>query len=132
MAPTDQTPRFAISWFFVLAYAWTWLCWWAVYAATLGYVSLPIPHERLATLGQFGPFAAALLVTSARSGRAGAGDLLMSLVRWRAHPRWLVISLLLLPATMLAAIVIYALVKSGSLAGLQFRDLWSTLPMHFI
>ncbi|HJQ80149.1 MAG TPA: CPBP family intramembrane glutamic endopeptidase [Lacipirellulaceae bacterium] len=132
MVSPTFTPRFALSWFFLLAFAWTWLCWWTLYAATLGYVTLPIPHEHLATLGQFGPFAAALMVTTVTIGRSGVRELLLSLVRWRAHPRWPVISLLLLPATMIAAMVIYSFVKNGSLAGLQFRASWSTLPRDFV
>jgi membrane protease YdiL (CAAX protease family) len=132
MESLNATQRLALSSFFLFAFGWTWLCWWTVYAAKLGYISLPVAQEHLATLGQFGPFAAALLVTTATKGRAGVLELLTSLARWRANPRWLVISLLLLPATMLAAIVTYALVKSGSLVGLQFRGTWSTMPMHFV
>jgi membrane protease YdiL (CAAX protease family) len=123
--------RIALASFFLLAYAWTWVCWWSLYAANSGYLSLPFRKELLATLGQFGPFAAALLVTGAVDGRSGLRELLSRLVRWRARPIWVLISLLLLPGTMLAAILLYAWLH-GTLTTLQFRGTWSTLPAHFI
>jgi membrane protease YdiL (CAAX protease family) len=124
--------RFPLSSFFTLAYTWTWLCWWTVYAISAGHFTLPISKEHLATLGQFGPFAAALLVTLATAGRAGVHTFLSSIVRWRARPRWALISLLLLPATMIAAIILYSLLKRGSIDALDFRESWSTLPAHFV
>jgi uncharacterized protein len=124
--------RFPLGSFLVLAYAWTWLCWWTVYAINMGHYSIPVSAEYLATLGQFGPFAAALMVTAATKGRTGVREFLRSLVRWRARPRWVIVSLLLLPATMIIALVIYGIVKHRSVNSLQFRDPWSTLPAHFI
>ena len=55
--------RFPLTSFFVLAYIWTWVCWWSVVAVSSGHLSLAFPKERLATCGQFGPFAAGLVVT---------------------------------------------------------------------
>jgi membrane protease YdiL (CAAX protease family) len=123
--------RFPLTGFFVLAYAWTWLCWWSVVAASSGQLSLAFPKEWLATLGQFGPFAAGLLVTWAASGRAGLRKWAGRLVRWRVGPVWLAVSVLLLPATMLLAILLFAS-ANGTMATLRFRDTWATLPTHFI
>jgi len=123
--------RYPLTYFFALAYAWTWICWWSVFADASGRLSLPVPKEYLATLGQFGPFAAAIVVTYATSGRAGLCELMNRLMRWRAHPVWIVVSLLLLPGTMLTAIFLYAYFK-GTIATLRFHDLWVTLPAHFI
>jgi membrane protease YdiL (CAAX protease family) len=123
--------RYALTSFFVLAYTWTWLCWWSVFAVSSGYLSLPVPQQYLATLGQFGPFAAAVFVTYVTSSRAGFREFLSRLGRWRVHPIWILVSMLLLPATMLMAIFLYAYFK-GTVATLRFQDAWATLPAHFI
>lgn len=127
----DLPRRFPLTSFFILGYAWTWLCWWSVAAAAAGHVSLPMPRETLETIGQFGPFAAALLVTWLTEGGPGLRELLGSLVRWRARPIWLAVSLLLLPATMLGAIWVYA-AWHGSAGSLSLRGTWDTLPAHFV
>lgn len=123
--------RYALTSFFVLAYAWTWLCWWSVFAVSSGHLSLPVPQQYLATLGQFGPFAAAVFMTYATSSRAGLREFLSRLGRWRARPIWILVSVLLLPATMLMAIFLYAYFK-GTIAMLRFQDTWATLPAHFV
>lgn len=123
--------RLPLTSYFVFAYAWTWLCWWPVAADAAGHLSLPVPRDLLVTLGQIGPFAAALGVAWVTGGGQGLRELLGRLVRWRARPVWLAVSLLLLPATMLGAIVLYASLH-GAVTTLQFRDSWTTLPGHFI
>jgi membrane protease YdiL (CAAX protease family) len=132
MITSGMVRLFPLSSFFILAYGWTWLCWWSVVAASKDRLSLPISQEYLATLGQFGPFAAGLIVTAVTEGRVGVYSFLSSLVRWRARPRWVLVSLLLLPATMLTAIVVYRWLERGSIGALQFRESWSTLPLHFV
>ncbi|MBI3465620.1 MAG: CPBP family intramembrane metalloprotease [Planctomycetes bacterium] len=116
--------QFPLTSFFALAYAWTWTCWWSVLA-------LPASTERLQTLGQFGPFVAALIVTCATGGRTALSEFLASLVRWRVHPVWYGISLVLLPASMLTAIVLYASFH-GTVSMLRFQGTLATLPAHFI
>src|SRR5687767_4354631 len=113
--------RYPLTSFFVLAYAWTWLCWWSVFAASSGRMALPMPSEWLAICGQFGPFAAAMILTWVASGRDGFGEFFARLVQWRSHPIWLAVSFLLLPATMLIAILLFAS-ADGSVATLRFRD----------
>src|SRR5688572_32335510 len=109
--------RYALTSFFVLAYAWTWLCWWSVFAVSSGHLSLPVPQQHLATLGQFGPFAAGVFVTYVTGSRAGLREFLSRLGRWRVRLVWILVSVLLLPATMLLAIVLYAYCK-GTIATL--------------
>jgi uncharacterized protein len=123
--------RFPLTSFFVFAYGWTWLCWWSVVAASSGLLTLPVPKEDLATIGQFGPFAAALVVTWVTTARGGLREFLGRLVRWRVSPVWVALSLLLLPATMLAAICLCAWYR-GEVATLRFRDTWDTVPAYFI
>jgi uncharacterized protein len=119
--------RFPLLSFFALAYTWTWLCWWTAFGVGRAHFAF----ESLATLGQFGPFFAAVVITWATGGRAGLRSFFGRFKRWRAHPVWVVVALLLLPAIMLAAIWIYA-AATGTISWLQFRDTWSTLPAHFV
>jgi membrane protease YdiL (CAAX protease family) len=115
--------------YFVLAYAWTWLCWGLVIASSKWQLSLPMSEHTLATLGQFGPFASAVFVIGVTHGRDGLRDFANRFLRWRAHPAWLFVSLCLLPATMLAAIYWHAYL--GGLSNLKFHNGWATLPWHF-
>jgi membrane protease YdiL (CAAX protease family) len=123
--------RFPLTSYFLVAYAWTWLCWWSVVARTKGQFTLPIADDVLATLGQFGPFAAALLVAYASQGREGLRELAGRFFRWRANLTWLGVALFLLPATMLVAIYAYAYLFRR-VDSLQFREHWSTVPAHFV
>ncbi|MEX2140679.1 MAG: CPBP family intramembrane glutamic endopeptidase [Pirellulales bacterium] len=123
--------HFPLASFFALAYAWAWLCWWSAFAVSSGQVSWPVSPELLAILGQFGPFAAALVVTAIIGGRDGLRAFFGRFMRWRARPVWALVSLLLLPALMLTAILLYAL-TTGTASTLQFRDKWTTLPAHFV
>lgn len=131
MAILDVLRRFPLASYFVLAYAWTWFCWWSVAADAAGLLPVTAPRDLLATLGQFGPFVAALGVAWVTAGGRGLRELLGRLVRWRARPVWLAVSLLLLPATMLAAIVLYSRVHDAA-NPLLFRGTWETLPAHFV
>jgi len=65
--------RSSILGFCVLAYALTWLCWLPLVLARGGSIVLPVSEELLATLGQFGPFAAAFFVPRGRAAFAGSG-----------------------------------------------------------
>ena len=81
--------------FCVLAYGLTWMCWLPIGFAKAGRIELPVSAELLATLGQFGPFASAVLF-SALDGRAGGvRGLLGRLVLWRVKPVWFGVVLLL-------------------------------------
>ncbi len=65
--------------FFTLAYAISWLFWGAN-------IALGGSAQALITVGAFGPFLAALLVTAASEGRGGVRAFLRRLLRWRS--RW--------------------------------------------
>jgi len=49
--------------FYFLACLWTWSCWLPILVEKQGLLNLYGNTERLATLGQFGPFAAAVVWT---------------------------------------------------------------------
>ena len=60
--------------FCLLAYGLTWMCWLSIGFARAGWIELPALEEFVATLGQFGPFASAVVFTAltlARSQAAG-------------------------------------------------------------
>jgi membrane protease YdiL (CAAX protease family) len=123
--------RYPVATFVMFAYGWTWFCWWSVVASSRGRLSLPISDSALATIGQFGPFAAAVIVTTATRGLAGLHDFAGRFLRWRAHPVWLLVALFFLPATMLAAIYWHAFF-GGTIGSLKFSGDWSTIPLHFV
>jgi len=100
--------------FFVLAYTLTWLCWLPIAAARAGWFRLPVPEDRLADLGQFGPLISALLFTLRERGTAGLKLLIRAALRWRMNPLWLLVALFFPPLSYLAA--------------LQFHSWWTTDP----
>jgi membrane protease YdiL (CAAX protease family) len=131
MSITNQLRRSPLVSFFVLAYGWTWLCWAPVIAASAERLPPSASLDWLATCGQFGPFAAAFLVAWALGGREGLGKLALKMIQWRASPGWLGVSLMLLPVSMLLAVLLFAFID-GSAATLRLREPWTTLPLHFV
>jgi len=123
--------RSPLACFFALAYGWTWVCWGAIIAGTRSQLRLSVPAESLATLGQFGPFMAAMVVLSLSEGRKGLRDFGSRFGRWRAGLVWGFVSLLLLAATMLLAIYGYGFLY-GAIARFPADEHWSTLHLHFI
>jgi membrane protease YdiL (CAAX protease family) len=98
------TTRSSLIGFFFCAFAFSWLCWLPIVAASLGYIDLPLPQRLLTTLGQFGPFFAAILMTTLQAGKPGLLESGRSLVRWKVHPIWFGVALLLPPVSFLVAI----------------------------
>ena len=98
-ASTESPAGGRLPQFLLIAFAFTWACW-------LSTVSMPPGRLRwaLSTLGQFGPLLAAMIVTARESGRAGMRELVGRMLRWRFHPKWLAVALLLPPLTYYAAI----------------------------
>jgi CAAX protease family protein len=105
------TTRSSLIGFFFCAYAFSWLCWFSVAAGSSGYIALPISKQFLSTLGQFGPFLAAILLTALETGKHGLRELGRSLLRWRVHPIWFGVALCLPPASFLCAIAAHALIQ---------------------
>jgi len=90
--------------YFLLAYALTWVIEVPMMLSARGLIDVSFPHA-LEALAAFGPFAAALLVLNATSGRQGMVALLRSLCRWRVHPGWLLFTLLSPFLVMFAALM---------------------------
>jgi membrane protease YdiL (CAAX protease family) len=104
MGTGDETVGTQRTWaslvvFFLLSYALTWACWLPL-VANRGDFSLPVSSETLATLGQFGPFTAAVMVGL----WGGLRDVLRRLFRVWVNPLWYVVALLLPPVLAVGAI----------------------------
>ena len=106
-APARQRTRGAFPFtYFVVAFAFTWTCWWLAVLDERGLIALPVP---LVTLGAFGPLIAAVAVTAHESGRAGLRALLSRVLLWRVAPTWYAVALLGPPVAYLAAIALHVL-----------------------
>lgn len=103
--------------FTVLAYAGSWLAWspWWLARNGVGVLPYELPCAAVTGMNQLGlfagPFAAALIVTGVRSGRAGVSRLLASLVQLKVRGRWYALALVAVP---LAAGIGYVLVSDFS------------------
>lgn len=87
---------------------------WSGFLLVLGPGSFPGTQELFGTLFPLailimllGPALAGILLTGLVSGRAGLGELLTRLLKWRVGGRWYAVALL--PAPLLAAAVLFAL-----------------------
>jgi hypothetical protein len=105
------TSRSPILEFFFCAYAFSWLCWLSVVAASLGFIDLALPQQFLITLGQFGPFLAAILLTTLQAGKPGLRELVHRLLRWKVNPVWFGVAFLLPPFSYFIAIGAHSVVQ---------------------
>lgn len=110
----NMLARHPLLWFFVLAYAFTWLVWTPWVLGTAGAGLLPVTVSPTAT-GYLnavailaGPTLAAFVVTAATDGRAGVRRLLARLVLWRVGIRWYVVALVAIPLVMVLGAMAYA------------------------
>lgn len=126
--------------FTVLAYGGSWIAWspWWLARNGVGVLPYELPFPAVTGVNQLGlfagPFAAALIVTGVRSGRAGASRLLASLVQFRARGRWYALVLMTIP---LAAGIGYVLVSgvnpvADSSIGFLFASLLSSYLMFLL
>jgi membrane protease YdiL (CAAX protease family) len=117
--------------FFLLAYAVTWACWLPLVRANGERIGGPFSANILATLGQFGPFAAALVVAGVGGGLSGLRDLFRRLFMWRVNPLWFGVALILPPILAVAAIAIQTAMIGDSLDLRLFDPSLEILP-HFL
>jgi len=92
-----------VVWFYVLAFAISWLGWLPMAAGSRGISPFDHPLFRfLLLLPAIGPALAAIIVTAASDGKAGINPLLKPLLQWRVGAVWLVIAAMT-PALLLVA-----------------------------
>jgi membrane protease YdiL (CAAX protease family) len=113
--------------FLAIAFAFTWTCW-----LSTAWIAPGRWHWLLSTAGQFGPFLAAVVVTARESGRAGLRDFLKRIVKWRVHPGWLAVALLVPPGTYYAAIGAKAFITGEAPALEPYRLTYDVFANFFI
>ena len=90
MKKSAWLPRYPLLGFFVLTFAWSWMCW-------LLALVVKTKSSSLATVlmfaGSFGPSLAAIAIVSISGGRAGLRAWYLRCLQWRLGWRWLVFAL---------------------------------------
>jgi membrane protease YdiL (CAAX protease family) len=92
-----------VLWFYILAFALSWLGWLPLVAGSRGMA--PFGHPRfqvLLLLPAVGPALAAVMVTAANDGKTGVERLLRPLGQWRVGAIWLILAVIA-PALLLLA-----------------------------
>jgi membrane protease YdiL (CAAX protease family) len=117
--------------FYGLACLLTWSCWLPILAEKRGLLSLYGRTELLATLGQFGPFIAAVFWIWIEQGGSGIRDLCRRMLRANVSPACLVVALLLPPVLFSAAIGINVWLGNQTAPTLQFPEPVGT-TLHFL
>ncbi len=84
-----------VLWFYILAFAISWLGWLPVAAGSHGISPFEHPlFQSLLLLPAVGPALAAVIVTAANEGKAGVDRLFKPLAQWRAGALWLAAAVL--------------------------------------
>jgi len=117
--------RHPLVFYFIIAYAFSWLAWMPLVlsedgAGILSYRSPIGFYATLAIASFVGPFLSAFIMTSITEGRIGIGRLLRQLVLWPVGLRWNLFALIGLPAIMVLSVIFLpgALALFQGLAGL--------------
>jgi membrane protease YdiL (CAAX protease family) len=97
--------KYALPFFFLLAYLFTWSHWLPQALTSRGIASIQIPGY-LTLLAGYGPAVAAIIVASLAYGRKGLRELFGRILRWRVGAQWYLIALCLPAVVSLLAIVI--------------------------
>src|SRR5215207_9016724 len=132
--------RHPLIFYFLLAYAGTWLITvpLALSANGVGLLPLGIPNGSVIFVSAvwvfLGPTLAAFIVTGATEGREGIGRLLRRYVLWRVGLRWYLVVLLGPPAIILLATIVLpgALASFRTLAPLHPLPLLVSFPLVLI
>src|SRR6187200_1873346 len=103
-AQPSATPSTTLP-FFVLTFAISWGLQLPGVLAQRGLLPGPLQvYLMLAGLGIFGPLVAATLLAHREAGRAGIRALYAPLLRWRLHPGWYLLGLVV-PGSLLALLL---------------------------
>jgi uncharacterized protein len=111
--------RHPLVFYFIIAYAFSWLAWMPLVlsedgAGLLSYRN-PIGFYTTLAIASFGPFLSALILTAITEGRLGTGRLLRELVLWRVGLRWYLFAVIGLPAILVLSVIFLP----GALASFQ-------------
>jgi len=118
--------RFSVPIFFLIAYGWSWGCWFSISRIIDFYqdvlqgkesflleIAVPI-HIRigfaiLALAGTFGPAISAVILTVALSGKAGLREFFSRIVKWRVDIRYYLAVFLIPPVMVIIQFVVFTL-----------------------
>src|SRR5262245_13713558 len=117
--------------FYLLACLLTWSCWLPILAEKQGSLRLDGSTELLATLGQFGPFAAALVCTWLEQRGAGVRTLLGRMAQFRVSPACIAVALLMPPVLFAVAIYVNAWLGNQTFPGVRIPEPVGT-TLHFL
>ena len=112
--------------FFLLAYFLTWSCW-----LPLAWSPSRLSDQAglLYLLGGLGPLASALIIAAYSGGRAALNDLASRLFRWRVHPIWYLLAVLLIPVLVLLANYAAALILNTHLKPPRWSEMLSLFAL---
>lgn len=119
-----------VRWFFVVAFVWTWTAWVPAGLSERGIFDLPVPMLLLMLIGGLGPMAAAIIMTAARQGGRGLGDLFGQLRPSRTGRRWYVRAIGIGLLSVVPALVFLAF--GGVTSGSEVAGYLAVLPLHLI
>jgi membrane protease YdiL (CAAX protease family) len=127
--------RIPIIAFSVLAYAWTWACFFGAHRALTAMAEDRAGEAGLGLLvvllAPFGPTLSALLMTSLLEGRAGLRDLWRRLRLWRVGARWYAFVLCWLVLAKLAGSWVVSFGGGGTYEMPNLSN-WSAVPQRFV
>jgi len=123
--------RHPLFFFFLFAYAFSWLTWMPLVLSEdgAGLLSYRWPlglYVHIAIASFVAPFLSAFIMTGITEGREGVGRLLRQLVLWRVGFKWYLFALLGIPAIMVLSVI----VLPGALA--SFQGFASLAPLPFL
>ena len=100
--------RHPLIWFFVIAYAFSWLIEVPIALSAQGMLpAIPTPAIAVGIVAAtFGPTVGAFVMTAVTEGRRGVLPLLRRYVQWRVGIRWYLFVLLGIPATVLLGTIV--------------------------
>jgi uncharacterized protein len=121
--------RHPLVFYFIIAYAFSWLAWMPLVLSKDGAGLLlyrnPIGFYTTLAIASFGPSSSAFIMTGLTEGRIGVGRLLRRLLLWRVGLRWYLFALVGLPAIMVLSVIFLP----GALASFQGLAGLAPLPM---
>ena len=131
--------KYALVFFFLLAYLFTWSNWLPQAVNSRGIISIHVPGF-LTLLAGYGPALAAIIIASLAYGRQGLRELFGRLLRWRVGIQWYLIALLMPAFVIVLAIAINNLMGGTfpdfSVAGFPFgppeTPLWQKILILFL
>ncbi len=121
--------QYPVASFFVIAYAISWILW----IPAVLYIKFVLPAGQdpgwvmfAMLLGTFAPTIASIVMTGFLEGKPGVKKLLAKFLVWRVGFRWWLVTFLLAPVAILAAMGIYTL-QGGNLGQLDLSQWYVVL-----